>query len=41
MKNSLKQMIDKSGIFLESRIANEINLQTNKQENLPKNIAEL
>ncbi len=40
-ENSLKQMIDKSGIFLESRIANEINLQTNKQENLPKNIAEL
>jgi hypothetical protein len=40
-ENSLKQMIDKSGIFLESKIANQINLQTANQGNLPKNIAEL
>lgn len=40
-ENSLKQMIDKSGIFLESKIANQINLQTGNQGNLPKNIAEL
>lgn len=40
-ENSLKQMIDKSGIFLESKIANQINLQTGNQSNLPKNIAEL
>lgn len=40
-ENSLKQMINKSGIFLESKIANQINLQTGNQGNLPKNIAEL
>ncbi|TLP36165.1 flagellar hook-length control protein FliK [Arcobacter arenosus] len=40
-ENSLKQMIDKSGIFLESKIANQINLEIGNQGNLPKNIAEL
>jgi len=40
-ENSLKQMIDKSGVFLESKIANQINAQVSNPGNLPKNIAEL
>lgn len=40
-ENSLKQMIDKSGVFLESKIANQINAQVSNPANLPKNIAEL
>ncbi len=40
-ENSLKQMIDKSGVFLESKIANQINAQVRNPANLPKNIAEL